>query len=602
MYILDSETGKTGPVAGRNGQLVVAGYDKNDNMIGVKSTQKKFRDSFSGTSLDLTKWDVSPVGAGMGISFANNTMVISAGTVANSEVVLLSKEVFTIPLRTMIGFKVSQRIGRQVMQMELVSVDEVTGLPNEKGVVSLGISGTVATNAFYQVKSGATSPRLNSAQSAIVTTAAFAIAELEPFADEMYFHSRAMDSSAGRSNSYVRHQQIPDPNQQFKLRIRVANKGLLPVTGVIAGAASVVRITSASHGLVTGDKVTVSGVAGVAAANGTYTVTVIDASNFDLQGTVFAGLFVNDGYALAETLDAAPATNTDFTLQFANVVDYAELTAEITAGRGQVAAGQAMGVSVVSMPTVNVAPPAINAPFATVSRGGLYANLSAVALAANATFTSAVQTSFSAAYSDMRDTHILVTVVHNAGVGAQHGTLFVETYDTVATVAPTTLQRVTYSVPVPSDGLPHTFVIPIPTKYYRINFKNGATGLQSAFSLSYTTLAPGAAPFQPEANIPFLLSATNLGVSATFTSAVFDFGTSRTYQTIDLISNSAQSGTVALEQSYDNVTWLRTHSFVSAANAVVMQPNLPIAMRYARVVYVNDAVAQTTMRLHATVK
>jgi hypothetical protein len=71
-----------------------------------------------------------------------------------------------------------------------------------------------------------------------------------------------MDSSSGRSNSYVRHQQIPDPNGLYKVRIRVSNRA------------------------------------------------------------------------------TAPASSTTVNIQYVTVIDYAELTAEITAGRGNIAQGQ----------------------------------------------------------------------------------------------------------------------------------------------------------------------------------------------------------------------------------------------------------------------
>lgn len=58
-------------------------------------------------------------------------------------------------------------------------------------------------------------------------------------------------------------------------------------TGVITNATngSPIQITSVNHGLSDGDIVTVDGVQGNVAANGTYTVTYIDANTFSLNGT-----------------------------------------------------------------------------------------------------------------------------------------------------------------------------------------------------------------------------------------------------------------------------------------------------------------------------
>jgi hypothetical protein len=50
-----------------------------------------------------------------------------------------------------------------------------------------------------------------------------------------------------------------------------------------------IRVTYTSHGLTTGWRVTIQGVVGVANANGTWYVTVIDANTFDLQTSQFSG-------------------------------------------------------------------------------------------------------------------------------------------------------------------------------------------------------------------------------------------------------------------------------------------------------------------------
>jgi hypothetical protein len=56
-----------------------------------------------------------------------------------------------------------------------------------------------------------------------------------------------------------------------------------PITG--ATKASPIVITSVAHGLVTGNTVNVSGVGGNTAANGTFTITAVDANSFSLNGT-----------------------------------------------------------------------------------------------------------------------------------------------------------------------------------------------------------------------------------------------------------------------------------------------------------------------------
>lgn len=70
-----------------------------------------------------------------------------------------------------------------------------------------------------------------------------------------------------------------------------------PTTAITAtaNAAGLVRITSTGHGKTTGDRVGISGIVGTTEANGSWTVTVIDANNFDLQGSTYANAWISGG-------------------------------------------------------------------------------------------------------------------------------------------------------------------------------------------------------------------------------------------------------------------------------------------------------------------
>ena len=59
--------------------------------------------------------------------------------------------------------------------------------------------------------------------------------------------------------------------------------------------ASPIVITSTSHGLTTGALVTISGVTGNTAANGTFNVTKVDANSFSLDGTTGNGAYSAGG-------------------------------------------------------------------------------------------------------------------------------------------------------------------------------------------------------------------------------------------------------------------------------------------------------------------
>lgn len=135
--------------------------------------------------------------------------------------------------------------------MTLPATYGIADIPDGKHSLSMDIGGaanTTVTNMVYSVQNGGLVP-IASAASAIVSTATYSILELEPFSDECYFHSRAMDSTGGRSNSYVRHQQIPDPTATYKIRIRSMNhQGFKAVSNAIAGPGNVIRLTSTAHG------------------------------------------------------------------------------------------------------------------------------------------------------------------------------------------------------------------------------------------------------------------------------------------------------------------------------------------------------------------
>lgn len=326
----------------------IDGYDAADDMIKVKSVQKKWRDSFTRPLTDL--WDITTSG-GTTATAAAGVLTIASGTTAAGFAELLSKETFTIPFRAMLGVQNTRHASNHQI-MELVSVDPATGVPDGRQCLQIDIGGaasTTATQMRYYVQNGGLAP-LTSTASTIITTATYSVLELEPFSDEVYFHSRTLDATTGRSNSYVRHQQIPDPNAVYKLRIRSMNHAAWRViTNAIAGTGDVIRLTSTAHGYTGTPTVWVEALNGVlngaAEVRGNYAITVVDANTIELTGTTFSGAYVSGSGRVA--LGAAPtAVNLQF--QFINCQDYAELTAEITAGRGQSVEGQAIAARLVA--------------------------------------------------------------------------------------------------------------------------------------------------------------------------------------------------------------------------------------------------------------
>lgn len=82
--------------------------------------------------------------------------------------------------------------------------------------------------------------------------------------------------------------------------------GALTITGAANNGSGLIRITVASTAtLTTGDHKTISGVLGTTEANGSWTITVINGTTFDLQGSTFANAYVSGG-VVGGSIDALP--------------------------------------------------------------------------------------------------------------------------------------------------------------------------------------------------------------------------------------------------------------------------------------------------------
>ena len=244
------------------------GYSEQDDAFKVTSMQKRMRDDFIlAGGLDASKWD-SVIGQGMALT-ATNGLVITTGTTVNAESYILSKDVFTIPMRVSVGLTLSQRIVNQGFYIELVSVNPVTLVPDGQNIAAWKFDGTSATSNQYRVTNSGATPA-DSAYITTTTTGGGGLFEIEAFTDEAWFHSNIVDNSNARAASFRKHLRIPDPNALYKLRIRALNSA------------------------------------------------------------------------------TAPALSTTMTVSYVAIDDYAEMTAEITAGRGQGSVGQSMGVQVLN--------------------------------------------------------------------------------------------------------------------------------------------------------------------------------------------------------------------------------------------------------------
>jgi len=227
----------------------------------VQTVSAKFRESFPGSAVRDGVWD-SSVGTGGSLSVASGQLTMASGTTADSVTSVTGKQSFTVPFRFSVGLTLSQRIANQSFFVEVVSIGN-DGLPDGLNQAAWVFDGTSATQAKYQVQVDGLAA-LTSAAVTVVTTASTTLFEIEPFADECWWHSTAVDSASNRTNSYRRQLRSPDPNALYEVRLRWVNGS------------------------------------------------------------------------------TAPASSTNAVVSFTTVSDYAEITAEITAGRGQASGGQAI--------------------------------------------------------------------------------------------------------------------------------------------------------------------------------------------------------------------------------------------------------------------
>ena len=71
------------------------------------------------------------------------------------------------------------------------------------------------------------------------------------------------------------------------------------ITNVTNNGIGIIRVTvSVTSGFITGQRVIINDVVGVDAANGKWTITVINPSQFDLQNSSFTGAYVSGGYVI----------------------------------------------------------------------------------------------------------------------------------------------------------------------------------------------------------------------------------------------------------------------------------------------------------------
>jgi surface protein len=72
------------------------------------------------------------------------------------------------------------------------------------------------------------------------------------------------------------------------------------VTNATNNGSGLIRVTAVGHGLTTNNKVFIKSILGTTEANGLATVTVIDANNFDIQGSTFTNTYISGGTVITQ--------------------------------------------------------------------------------------------------------------------------------------------------------------------------------------------------------------------------------------------------------------------------------------------------------------
>ena len=354
--------------------------------LNISSMQRKWRDDFPGSALDIGNWQTVQTGSGHTIAVSGSVLSIATGTTVNTKTIIRSVLAYTIPFRVMYIFMLSQRIANQEFYLEITNADGTM-------LAQWLLDGTTATTGKHNSANAGTAG--TAASVTIATTASYAVAELELFPDEAYFHSRGVDSNAVRTLSAVRSRLVPDPNELYYIQI------------------------------------------------------------------------------CARNLATAPASSTTLFVDAVTVQDIAELTAEITGGRGQMTGSQAIAVQAVggtigTVSTVSTVTTATTLTIGNIQSIQTQYTDSTTALAASATFTGTTR--------DITTTPRRNRVTARA-FADQAGTLFIEQSRDGTTFR----NPATHSVAV-AVGETRQLTVDIVTRYWRVRYVNGAT-LQGAFEL-----------------------------------------------------------------------------------------------------------------------
>lgn len=249
------------------------------------------------------------------------------------------------------------------------------------------------------------------------------------------------------------------------------------------------------------------------------------------------------------TTGGAIIRRTEHRIHFVRVLDHTRHYVEILGGRATTAdANNAVPVSITNSATLNMS--VTNVPeFSIRTKMRDTWPASTTVLAANAVYTlsSVDQGTTPAQY----DSKLRVTVMHAAGIAA--GTLIVESSTDNTTF------RETDRVPIPSDGLYHTFDFDQPAmRYFRYRFVNGAV-LQTAFYLGHSSFRGEPSQSRQKVLAGFHVTPVAgmaLTAGQTIVTPTYDLGGNHSWDSVRLFWRTDVAGvSMVVEQSLDGTNW-----------------------------------------------
>lgn len=195
------------------------------NNTTVATTNSVFRDDFAGSALS-SNWSVTNSDANNVYSVSGGLLTVNCSATANNSTTFLLNKKFTMPSRLHVTMKLSARDANRSIFIDMVAADG-TGC-----IASWIFDGS--TDGVYKAQVG-NNNILSSAISASSwsTTNQNNILEIEATPDEFYFIRRDTGSSSSPSHVLFANTNLPDPNKQYQLRIRVLHGSTAPAVATL---------------------------------------------------------------------------------------------------------------------------------------------------------------------------------------------------------------------------------------------------------------------------------------------------------------------------------------------------------------------------------